>query len=72
MTMTPKDRITRIKTCPSVTFSTINPKQTELGLSSGLCGDRLATNRLTKGTAPTECSNTYVNKLGNIRIASDL
>jgi hypothetical protein len=61
-----------MKTCPSATLCTINPKHTELGLSSGLRGDRPATNRLTEGTTPTECSNTYVNKLGNICLASDL
>ena len=72
MTMTRKDRSTRRKTCPSATLSTINPKYTDLGLSSGLRGDRPATNRLTKGTAPTEVLNTYVNKSGNICIASDL
>ena len=43
-----------------------------MGSNPGFRGDRPATNRLNKGTAPTECSNTYVNKLGNICITSEL
>jgi hypothetical protein len=48
------------KTCPSATLSTTNPTWTDPGLNPGLRGERLATNRLSHGTANTP-------KLGNGR-----
>ena len=38
-TMTGRNRSTRIRTCPSVTISTINPTQTGLRLNPGPCGN---------------------------------
>jgi hypothetical protein len=39
------------KTCASATFSTTNPRWTDLGSNTDLCGDRPATNSLNHGTA---------------------
>jgi hypothetical protein len=39
------------KTCPSATLSTTNPTWTDPGSNPGLRGGRLATNRLSHGTA---------------------
>jgi hypothetical protein len=39
------------KTCPSATLSTTNPTWTDPGSNPGLRGERLATNRLSYGTA---------------------
>ena len=51
MKLTGQNRSTRRKTCPSATLSTINPTWTEPGSNPGLRGERLATNRLSHGTA---------------------
>jgi hypothetical protein len=51
MKLTGENRSTRGKTCPSATLSTTNPTWTDPGLSPGLRGERLATNRLSHGTA---------------------
>jgi hypothetical protein len=50
---TPRGKTEEIsrKTCPSATLSTINLTWTDLGLNSGLCSDRLATNHLSHGMA---------------------
>jgi hypothetical protein len=42
------------KTCPSATLLTTNPIRTGLRSKLGLRGDRLATNRLSRGTV-TQC-----------------
>jgi hypothetical protein len=42
---------TRRRTCPSATFSTLNPTWTDPGMNSGLCGERPATNCLSHGMA---------------------
>jgi hypothetical protein len=39
------------KTCPSATLSTTNPTWPDLGSNPGRCGGKLATNRLSYGTA---------------------
>jgi len=39
------------KTCPFAILSTTDPTWTGLGFNQGLCGDRMATNHLSHGTA---------------------
>jgi Tfp pilus assembly protein PilF len=39
------------KNLPSATLSTTYPAQTDLGVNTGLCGERQATNHLSHGTA---------------------
>jgi hypothetical protein len=51
MKLTGENRSTRRKTCPSATLSTTNPTWTDPGSNPGLRGERLATNRLSNGTA---------------------
>jgi hypothetical protein len=51
MKLTGENRSTWGKACPSATLSTTNPTWTDLGLNPGLRGERLATNRLSHGTA---------------------
>jgi hypothetical protein len=45
MKLTGENRSTRGKTCPSATFSTINPTWTDPGLNPGLHSGRPATDR---------------------------
>jgi hypothetical protein len=54
MKLTGENRSTRGKTCPSATLSTTHPTWTDLGSNAGLRGERLATNRLSHGTACIE------------------
>jgi hypothetical protein len=49
--LTGENRRTRRETCPSVTFSTINPTWIEPGVNPGLRGERPAANDLSHGTA---------------------
>jgi len=53
MIRTGENRSARRKTCPTPTLCTTKPKSIVLGLNSGLCGDRKATNRLNHSTVPT-------------------
>jgi hypothetical protein len=49
--LTGRNQITWRKSCLSVTLSTSDPTRTDLGASSGPCGEMLATNRLSYDTA---------------------
>jgi hypothetical protein len=49
------DRRTLRKTCPSATLSTTNPTWTDLGANPGLRGEKMATDRLSYGTASCAC-----------------
>ena len=51
MKLTEENRSTRRKICPSATLTTTNLTWTDPGLNPGLRGERLATNRLSHGTA---------------------
>jgi hypothetical protein len=44
-----ENQITQGKTCHSATLSTTSPTYTDLGLSPGLCTERLVTNHLRHG-----------------------
>jgi hypothetical protein len=49
------------KTCPCAILSSTNPIWTGMGFNQGLCGDRMATNHLSHGTASLR--NVRVNSL---------
>ena len=66
MKLTGENRSTRGKTCPSATLSTTNPTWTGPGSNLGLRGERLATNRLSHGTAFTNLAG----KASNLAITS--
>jgi hypothetical protein len=51
MILTKENISTRRKTCPSATFSSINPTWTDPSAHPGLRGEKPATNRLSPGTA---------------------
>jgi hypothetical protein len=51
MKLTGQNRSTRVKACPIATLSTTNPTWTDPGSNLDLRGERLATNRLSNGTA---------------------
>jgi hypothetical protein len=51
MKLTGENRSTRGKTCLSTTLSTTNPIWADPGSNPDLRGERLATNRLSHGTA---------------------
>jgi hypothetical protein len=51
MKLTGKPRNSQGKTCPSATLSTTNPTSNDPESNPGLCGERLATNCLSHGTA---------------------
>jgi hypothetical protein len=51
MILTGENRITRRKTCPSATLSTVNPTWIDPGANPGIRGDRPATTHLSHGTA---------------------
>jgi hypothetical protein len=69
MILTGENRRTRIKTCPSVTFSTTNPSWTDSDANPGLRGKRSAANRLNHGTAPAFQNN---NMLGFVSVSAGL
>jgi hypothetical protein len=51
MIMTEKNQRNERKTCYSTTLFTTNPTWSDLGVNPGLCGEGLATNCLSHGTA---------------------
>jgi hypothetical protein len=46
-----ENRSTRREICPSATLSATNPTWTDPGSNPGLCSERPATNRLSRGMA---------------------